>query len=440
MLGQNHNEELKGRSGSIDEFSNEKELAKKIAEGEEAITSKDIDVEVEKVFDKVVNVQSELLLGNQKVIKDLVQEELLKMFQKSVQGSLGERAWGSLKNFLTGRKTKSKEKIEDILKDKDYRYGLERIQDVFLERLQSKLTNDSDVIIPLDKLQMGFRFASTEKPHVVFTKNLKKEEKVYRVPHRFRNIEKDGNSPEGEIYDEALKEFLSLPKNEHIIGYEHYDTKKHSNISEKVKLDTANDILFDENNKLKDKIGVDDVVETMSALNDCIDGANFLVRNDLVLQDISPHNIGIVKDESGKKRGALFDLEGLYKKDAPRHGRMVNTSIFGGSEKKSAYVPPELDDTKPTPVQEAEMVFQFGSSLESILYAFNQIVDRTPALKDNFNMKKFSFNVRAIKDKMTSFDASNKENPTARRISLEIAHAELKEQLEQLQKNLSSVV
>jgi hypothetical protein len=100
----------------------------------------------------------------------------------------------------------------------------------------------------------------------------------------------------------------------------------------------------------------------LKVVKDCVDGARYLVDNGLVLQDIKLSNLGLERQGENIK-GALFDLEGLFK-----IGAKMDSRITGGFK----YLPPEIWQPEGARIMPSEMVYQFGVCLKDILTIYEE--------------------------------------------------------------------
>lgn len=98
------------------------------------------------------------------------------------------------------------------------------------------------------------------------------------------------------------------------------------------------------------KFNFSDLVELVNSILDCMKGALFLYKHDLVLMDISLDNIGIVRD-GGNTKGKLFDLEGVW---------WVYQSILHRTLKLSYALKDFTDSRYRFRIHGKEMVGQFG--------------------------------------------------------------------------------
>ena len=170
-----------------------------------------------------------------------------------------------------------------------------------------------------------------------------------------------------------------LDSHPNIVNIKERDPVSRRIIYEKLNLQTLNKYLSSgEKNKEKFIIG-------LKVIKDCVEGAKYLAENGLILQDIKLDNLGLVKQEEDIK-GALFDLEGLFK-----IGTKMGSRVSGGLK----YLPPEIFQPEGDLIRPGEMVYQFGICLKDILIMYEEwrglkILDQNIIKKLNVLIKKMT--------------------------------------------------
>jgi serine/threonine protein kinase len=98
----------------------------------------------------------------------------------------------------------------------------------------------------------------------------------------------------------------------------------------------------------------------LSIVWDCLDGADFLNENGLMMQDISLNNLGINIERGKPESGVLFDVEGLVPQNVRR------TQLVYAPE----YIPPEwIGSNGNIPTSTKETTYQFGVCIKNIFQA-----------------------------------------------------------------------
>lgn len=298
----------------------------------------------------------------------------------ALEGALKKKVW---------RKPKiTREEIEAVLLP---------IRRAILEELKKQLTQEKDLgHISYTNLQ----FLLGAIPH--FSEALNKW-----VDHPALHTARDANEHRNVVrldkdyYDEitikhhqrAVREFMQLGPQEHILPIKLLNSRSRNSVSPMVELHTLRE-------DFRDQKRVQDPVEELSIVIDCMQGAKVLEEHGLVLQDIKPDNLGYVwkqvsKDDSPKKVGMLFDLEGLYPEgESIGHWRITAPISLA----PDAHVFDRIFS--------AEMVYQFGLCLEK---AFDVLKNQIP-----FSLRS---PIISLLFDMLAFDM-NSAKPTKRRISL----------------------
>jgi len=154
-----------------------------------------------------------------------------------------------------------------------------------------------------------------------------------------------------EARGEALRKYAEIPDNKHLVSAETHDTTMGESQYKVVTKYEDLDNLYN----LVEKVGIP-FREALAILLDNMKGAQVLVDNDLMLEDIRMKNLGYDKSA---KAGKLYDLDGLQLLGYKRRHAMQHYD----------YIPPELyqfaaDGHSSTA---KEMVYQFGRCLEEVL-------------------------------------------------------------------------
>lgn len=169
-------------------------------------------------------------------------------------------------------------------------------------------------------------------------------------------------------FQEAFVSFLDLPKHPAFAVVKEYDQKNHKVMYEKNDLITLKSYLESLGSKEDKEKNKEDLLVALRALSGCVEGAAYLEKNNLVLLDISPANLGVVlqKNKPGNAEGVLFDLQYLVKQGTPMQDRPRIAPL---------YLPGELYTSKggPKPVQSPEMAWQFGFCLNDIIDSFEPL-------------------------------------------------------------------
>ncbi len=149
-------------------------------------------------------------------------------------------------------------------------------------------------------------------------------------------------------------------KNAHVIPIASFDEKTGNIVTEHRPMKTLHEIsiALKRNDSLSEaqKVGVSRWL--LRVVLDGLDGASFLERHGLVMQDLKPENVAWMEDTATvmKGHGVLFDLDGLVIQGEMRLGRYATPG----------FVPPELRAGAATPVTAKEMSYQFGKILKQI--------------------------------------------------------------------------
>lgn len=152
-----------------------------------------------------------------------------------------------------------------------------------------------------------------------------------------------------EIDVEALQRFEQLDKHPAFVDISLYDPRLGKMVCEKLDLITLEEVFDQKELRLKYSFE-----ELLGILLHLMEGALFLAKNNLMMEDISLKNSGI---DQKTQKGIFFDIEGLAvlgkKSRFRKHGQLR--------------LPPELNsEIQNVARTEKEMVFQFGALLEDI--------------------------------------------------------------------------
>jgi hypothetical protein len=357
-------------------------LSKKIVSGQEMITSQD----VEGYVDEIASVLKDTRDVNQTrtyILTVLSEESLIKHYLLSLVP-----AWKKVLALVSG-KTRNEVAQGTSLHSLEpetlqlLKLELHRIQEAIKESLRKRLTNDQDL-------------QHLDYSDILFTKEiLTRNELVRRVEtlNKKNHILKKEKRPypsEIPYHQEALQLLGTLPEHPNILFHTHVDSERLETITEEIELrdESKETLLFRERLSLKEVLGV---------IKDCLQGAQFLEAHGIVLEDICPDNIGSHFVE-GQRVGILFDIEGIYKANAPQLGRLSHL----------AFMPPEVSQDHPTIVSASEMVFQFGRSIELII---NRLAIIDASIRAELD---------ALIEGMTFYE-EKAEYPTKKRLSLTTA-------------------
>ncbi|MBI2551494.1 hypothetical protein HYV73_04110 [Candidatus Uhrbacteria bacterium] len=158
-----------------------------------------------------------------------------------------------------------------------------------------------------------------------------------------------------------LETALALEHNAHLIPIQSYDPKtgsmrtKHEGTLVTL-LDLENEALNHESDASENKRRRAKLL--INILRDAMDGAAYLARHNLILQDIKPGNIGMVTPpETSEPAGVLFDYDGLTRKEA----------VVRANHLTVGYIPPEIQADPSTNILPSQMAYQFGVTLKEIL-------------------------------------------------------------------------
>ncbi|MSR85741.1 hypothetical protein EXS71_04910 [Candidatus Uhrbacteria bacterium] len=198
------------------------------------------------------------------------------------------------------------------------------------------------------------------------------------------------------IREQAIRTYMTLPENKHLVRMKSYSSHTGVWVSQKVNgLQTLQNIQ-------KISLSARDI---FSVIRDCMEGARTLERNGLVLQDIRLSNLGYV-DQDGEKIGLLFDLDGIYQAGKNLHVRFDHEKVNRV---------PEVTHEGRQDIQPSEMVYQFGLCLsEGFMNRRRKISEEVSPLITNLYMD------------MKAYDHEAKDS-TKRRISLSEAVTRLNE-------------
>lgn len=238
-------------------------------------------------------------------------------------------------------------KEEELREDAEYRAlfleSIERIRRALMEELKKRLTKQDFAMIEGD----------FQKTHGVLTR-IRRVRSQSGVKELMRTREIGGESLRENII-EACDNLSALPPNPHIARISRYDSMSGHVIVEDRPLKTA----FEMHKELKQNESSAEQAsisrDMLTAFSGCLEGAEYLVKNGIFLQDIKLDNLGRDRENG---QGFLFDLDGLVVE-----GKRTDARI---SAKK--YRPPEWKKGLEYFLQpsEKEMVYQFGVSLRSI--------------------------------------------------------------------------
>lgn len=221
------------------------------------------------------------------------------------------------------------------------------VRQAIVQELEKYLSGDEFLLVsaPLNAWR-------TKENKVPLVKSVKSPADTTLVHREMRHMESDLRG----YVIEACQHLMSVSeKNSHVVRIISCDSKtgdmvvEHRNIIDLEKLAIA----LDKKEDLSEKEKIAETWKLLQVVNDCLDGAAYLERNGLVLQDIKPGNLGMIVEESlDGHSGILFDVDGLIKKGAIRSTRL-------GTDE---YVPPGLTGT----VSGKEMSYQFGCVLDAL--------------------------------------------------------------------------
>ena len=338
------------------------DLAKRLLEDERPVTS----AEISQYADGIIAVLKKLKNASEK--KSFL-EKIFSWFKESKQ---------LLHPTVVVEKLMDQEPVEI-----EYKQALDRIRAALWEELKVKLTHEAELgEINYSDVNLVVSFAKD-------TFLLKKITDLNRGKKMFRHTpENFFSSPhEMKIHGEALKKLASIPKHPNIIGVERYSAEERKSTVKELDLHNISDVLIAQEMNLG---------KVLSIVKDCLEGAEYLEKNGLILEDIAVPNLGFVSD-GGESKGLLFDLDGLYVLGAQQEIRIG----------RARYLPQRDSST----VSSAEMVFQFGLCLKEILNKF--IVQK----RDKSAVRTAEEEIYALVDTMTVFD-EEAENPLEKSISL----------------------
>lgn len=196
-----------------------------------------------------------------------------------------------------------------------------------------------------------------------------KEEDIYFIEKCLNITGRVQELAEGKIYKEHLVGFReyrnrtlkklsqAMEDNPHpnvAYTFLEYDEKTGRALLEKINLDS----LLDKINSQEYEQGKVSMEYCARIVLDNMEGAGFLGSQKLVIGDIKLSNLGVIKDKD-TDRGALFDFDGLFEEGELVEGRVCTKGYF----------PPEAYG-EAMPVKSAEMVYQFGVCLHTIIDIF----------------------------------------------------------------------
>lgn len=226
-----------------------------------------------------------------------------------------------------------------------------------------------------------------------------------------------------EDYEKALQEamglFIKLDPHPNIVNFLENDQKNKGALYEYRKIKTL--VEYASENKVDFYRSPKLFAQTLEVLKGCMEGAQYLAENNLVLQDIRPKNLG-VEVEDDKVRGVLFDLEGLIKQGTIESSRMY----------AAGYEPPETTEDA-VAVMPDEMTFQFGVSIRALM---QKCVGAFMPDPGKFDISEMILKQSIVKDLKVLSENMSKKN-TNDRISLLSAIAELENIIERV-KNIAS--
>ena len=348
------------------------DLAKRLLEDERPVTT----AEISRYADGIITVLKKLKNASEK--KSFL-EKIIGLFKEEKQ--------------LPRHTVVVKRMLDQEPSEAEHKQVLDRIRMALLENLKDKLTRDAELgEIDYSDVNLVSSFAK-DTFHLEKIINLNRGKKLLRhTPESFFY-----SSSEMKIHGEALKKLASIPQNPHIIEVERYNPEQRKSTVKELDLKNISEILLSEEMDLS---GV------LSIVKDCLDGAEYLEQNGLVLEDIAVPNLGSVS-EGGKTSGILFDLDGLYILGAKQETRIG----------RKRYLPQWTSSE----VSSAEMVFQFGLCLREILNKFifqNRSISEVDMVEEE---------IYALVSAMTVFNEESK-NPFENRVSL----TEAKNRLEKI--------
>ncbi|HSR89243.1 MAG TPA: hypothetical protein VLK22_02465 [Candidatus Udaeobacter sp.] len=233
----------------------------------------------------------------------------------------------------------SKEQWAGELSSKEAKDCISLIRRLLIEKLKDRL--DKETYLVLQTLETKKRNEHNVIQEVVGV--LSGQRSMHKEQHPIPDQE--------EHIAEAIDYFMEIIKRDgshaNIVNIEQYDPESKRTIYEKLDLRPLNEYL----NVVKSK---SNFITGLKVVKDCLNGAEYLADNGLVLQDIKLSNLGVVSDENVQK-GVLFDLEGLVK-----NGRVLDNRL-----RVDDYLPPEF--FKGEGIQPSEMTYQFGICLSKML-------------------------------------------------------------------------
>jgi hypothetical protein len=392
----------------IHEIAGSKNLERQM-EWNDRLTGKHIDQYVDRLIDQLKKITRK----KQKVeliTKALADEEGLLHIEELSEQPTAVVVSDLTENKILAKKWDSqKESFGEFKEDKDAElYVIQRIRQAVIERLKERLVQE-DELKDLKYSDINFITAHVGadqeyvKEHVSYGKDLNATERIVRTD---RVEEITENEHDRAVYNRAVHKLLQLPKNDYIVNYAQYDAVHKKALVEKLNLAPLHNVIYRSS-----------LEEVLTMICDGMKGAEFLKDHGLVLQDISIDNIGVLTDKDGKKRGVLFDLEGIYIANEERTDRFgkTNKTADGTTLPSPNYFAPEIRYTarKPIPLSPMEMVYQFGMCLKDLKSDFSFLTQGklSEELQDEYLI--------LIRD-MAAYDARAK-NPVEKRISLEEA-------------------
>lgn len=308
-------------------------MSQKIAEllgtSESAITNADIDKFVAKLTSKLAK-NTDYSTRRAIIIDGFNDNELLKRLQiklkKSGQGnsSIDSSRSELLSGILSFRKAVIERLKKYLVADEVY----------FVEKVlfrPEKIFSGIGEPTTYDPLGNTFTQITDEqgKPHV----------------HREQNKLTIDDNPIGK---EAFIKLISLNPHPNIMKYKRYDPSTNTAIADYRPIKDLGRL----------KSGELSITDILHLFIDYINVLDYLVDNDLVLQDISPDQLSYETLHTGKHAGVIEDLEGIYVLNQSRKGRIC----------KTGFLAPEVQIDVETPITMDEMVYQLGKSLEMIFF------------------------------------------------------------------------
>jgi serine/threonine protein kinase len=333
-----------------------------------------------------------------------------------------------------------------------YEDRIEEMRKKIIKQLQKRLAHDPELssLTSQNILQKDYSLAGAGR----ITKTTTLEGKNFVVRNdRFEEMVGKRNE-DVELHKQAMKKLITLPKHENILNYHSYSPEDQKGIVDELDLHNLYELIDNPQSS---------VVDMLDVVHDCMEGALFLEKNGLILQDISPNNLGFTPDQKKGRKGILFDLEGLYVRGAQRTNRFTNLGI--SSENKTGipdYFPPEAykyqkvkvpdsEEVKyefiPVPVMGSEMTYQFGLCIKEIMQSDSfkellvQLNEKNRTLRGLLSLNKLKSDElkKEINDLVRDMIVYSKSepDPLKKRISLSKAKDRVEQIMEKLQKALA---